>query len=114
MVNTRKVAYEAQTVNTTHTAEKALPEEARLSGGSFFHWHGWPVWLGVATVVVAAVSWGLAWLGVTVVLCAAVSWGLVTYVDRVGREFFCKGQDVVVTLNTMARALRSRDLATLD
>src|SRR5262249_47857648 len=82
--------------------------------GSFFHWHRWLVWLGVAAVVLAAVSWGLAWLGVTVVLCAAVSWGLVTYVDRVGREFFCKGQDVVVTLNTIARALRSRDLATLD
>ena len=55
-------------------------------------------------------SWGLAWLGVVVVVLAAVSWGLVTYVDRVGREFFSKGQDVVVTLNTMARA-PSRDLA---
>src|SRR5215471_12400897 len=111
MVNTRKVAYEVQTVNTAHTVEQALPEEVRLSGeGSFFRQHLWLVWLGAAVIALAAVTWGLVWLAVAVVV-ATVSWGVVTSVDRVGREFFSKGQDVVVTLNTMARVLRSRDLA---
>ena len=45
MVNTRKVAYEVQTVNTTRAGEQALPEEARLSGASFATgtdgWFGW-------------------------------------------------------------------------
>src|SRR5947209_8329941 len=113
MAKTRKVAYEAQPINTARPVEKALPAEVRLSGGgSFFRRHRWLVWLGA--VVVAAVSWDLAWLGVAVVVVAAVSWGVMTYVDRVGREFFSKGQDVVVTLSTIARVLRSRDLATLE
>ena len=43
-----------------------------------------------------------------------LSWGVVTYVDRVGWEFFHKGRDTVATLNTMARALRARDLTTLQ
>jgi hypothetical protein len=115
MAKTRKVADEVQTVHTAHTAEKALPAEVRLAdGGRWFGRYRWLVWLGAAVVGVAAVSWGLAWLGVVVVGVAAVSWGVVTYVDRVGREFFSKGQDVVATLSTMARVLRSRDLATLE
>src|SRR5262245_39073372 len=109
MAKTRKGAYEAQTVNTARPVEQALPAEARLSGGDrFVGRHQWLVWLGAAVVVGAAASWGLAWLGVAVVGAAVASWGLVTYVDRVGQEFFSKGQDVVVTLSTIARVLRSR------
>src|SRR5262245_52797826 len=114
MAKMRKVAYEAQTFHTAHTAEQALPAEVRLSGeGGFFRRHRWLVWLG-ALVVVAAMSWALAWLGVAVVVVVAMSWGLITYVDRVGREFFVKGQDVLGVRNTMARVLRSRDLAALE
>jgi hypothetical protein len=113
MVQTRQVAAEAHTVNTASTAEQAIPAEVCLSGeDGFFRRYRWLVWLG-AVVVVTTVSWNLPWLGGAVVVVAALSWSLMTYVDRVGREFFSKGQEVVVRLNSMARVLRSRDLAAL-
>ena len=42
-----------------------------------------------------------------------MSWGVVTYVDRIGREFFSKGQDVVGAQHD-GRVLRNRDLAALE
>jgi len=98
MAKTRKAAYEARTVDTSRTVEKALPAEVRVAGGGgFFRRHRWLVWLGAAVMVVVVLAWGT-----------------VTYVDRVGWEFFYKGQDAVATLNTMARALRAQDLASLE
>src|SRR4029450_5687244 len=97
MANTRKAAYEARTVDTSRTIEKARPPEVRLAGGGrFFRRRRWLIWLGAALVVVV------------------LAWGAVTYLDRVGWEFFYKGQDAGATLNTMARALRSRDLVRLE
>jgi hypothetical protein len=98
MVHTRKAADKAQTVDASRMIEKASPQEACLSGrGGFFRRHRWLVGLGVA-----------------VVLLAALYWGMVTYVDHVGWEFFYKGRDAGITLNTMARVLRAGDLATLE
>jgi hypothetical protein len=98
MAKMRKVAYEARAVDTSGSVEQALSEEPRLSGGGrFVRRHRWLVWLGAVVAVLVALAWGV-----------------VTYVDRVGWEFFYKGQDVVVTLNTMARMLRVRDLAAIE
>jgi hypothetical protein len=98
MAKTRKAAYETRTGNTSRTVEKALPAEVRLaSGGRFFRRHRWLVWLGAVAMAVVVLSWGT-----------------VTYVERVGWEFFYKGQEAVATLNTMARALRAQDLASLE
>ncbi|HEY7493800.1 MAG TPA: VCBS repeat-containing protein, partial [Candidatus Tectomicrobia bacterium] len=114
MANTRKAAYEAQAVDTPRPFEQALSQEARVVGGDgFFGRHRWLVRLGAA-VVLLVLSWGAMPLGVAVVVLAALSWSVVTYVDRVGREFFSRGQAVVVTLNTIARVLHSRDLLTLE
>jgi ASPIC and UnbV/FG-GAP-like repeat len=97
MANMRKAAYEVRTVDTSHTVEKAHPAEVRLAGrGRFFRRRRWLVWLGAVLVV------------------AALAWGTVTYLDRVGWEFFYKGRDAVATLNTMAKALRAQDLASLE
>jgi hypothetical protein len=97
MANTRKAAYKAPAVDTSRILAKPLPEEARLSSrNSFFRRRRWLVWLGVALV-----------------LLAALLWATVTYIDRVGWEFFYKGRDAGLTLNAMARVLRARDLATL-
>jgi hypothetical protein len=115
MLNTSKAAYEAQAVGTSRTSAKALPEEARLSGGDrSLRGHRRLVWLGVAVVVSVALYGGVVTLGVAVALLAALYWGVVTYVDRVGWEFFSKGRDAVVTLNTVAKSLRALDLATLE
>src|SRR5215831_2399778 len=97
MANTRKATAEARTVDTSRTVEKARRAEVRLAGGGrFLRRRRWLVWLGAALVVMV------------------LAWGTVTYVDRVGWEFFYKGRDAVATLNTMARALRARDLVRLE
>jgi hypothetical protein len=88
----------AQVVDTPRTFEKVLPPPVRRSGSNgFLRRYRWLVWLGAAGVLLVA----LAWSGVA-------------YVDRVGWEFFSKGRDAVATLNTMARALQSRDLAVVE
>src|SRR6266850_5421193 len=115
MANTSRTADEAQAVESFRTLEKALPEAARLSTGDrSFHRHRWLVWLGAAVVVSVALYSGMVILGGAGALLAALYWGVMIYVDRVGREFFSKGRDLVVTLNTMARGLRARDLTTLE
>jgi hypothetical protein len=84
----------APVVDPPHMCEQALPEAARHAGSDgFLRRHRWRVWLGAAVVVLVALFWGG-----------------VAYVDRVGGEFFSKGRDAGATLNTMARALRHRDL----
>src|SRR5262245_41586768 len=98
MASTKKATYKAETIDTSPTSEKTFPTEVHLLGaGRFLRRHRWLIWLGVALAVLAALLWGV-----------------VTYVDRVGWEFFSKGRDAGVTLNAMARALRAGDLATLE
>jgi ASPIC and UnbV/FG-GAP-like repeat len=98
MATTRKAIYEAETIDTLPTLEKTSPQEGHLScRGRFFRQHRWLIWLGLMLAV-----------------SAALLWGVVTYVDRVGWEFFSKGRDAGITLNTMARLLRARDLAALE
>src|SRR5262247_1188228 len=97
MANTRKATAEARTVDTSRTVEKARPAEVRLAGGGrFLRRRRWLVWLGSALAIVV------------------LAWVTMIYIDRVGWEFFYKGRDAVATLNTMARALRTRDLASLE
>ncbi len=115
MANTRAAAHKAQAVESSRLLEKTRMKKTRVAvGDRSFRPHRWLVWLGVAVVVSAALYSGIVILGVAIALLAALYWGVMTYVDRVGREFFSKGRDMVVTLNTMARGLRARDLETLE
>jgi hypothetical protein len=59
----------------------------------------------------AAFYGGMVILGSVLALLVALYWGVMTYVDRVGREFFSKGRDTVEILNAMARGLYARDLS---
>jgi hypothetical protein len=98
MADTRKAAYEARTIDTSSTVEKARSVEVRgARGDGFLRRHPWLVWLGAVAIVVVILTWGA-----------------LTYVDRIGWEFFYKGQAAVATLHTMARALRAQDLASLE
>jgi hypothetical protein len=64
--------------------------------------------------MLVALYWGVWTLGVTLALVVALYWGAMTFVDRLGWEFFSKGRDAVLTLHMMAGGLRARDLATLQ
>jgi hypothetical protein len=97
MAKTRKAAYEEQGVDTPSAVGRADLEEGRHSRqDGFFRRHRRLVIPGVVGVVLVALYWGI-----------------VISVDRVGWKFFHQGQDAVMTLSTMAKALRTHDLGTV-
>jgi hypothetical protein len=115
MTTTRKVVDEAQAIEAFRASAKALSEDARLAGGDrSCRRHRWLVGLGVIVVVLAVLYGGGVTLGLVVASSAALYWGVVTYIERVGWKFYSKGRDALVTLNTIARGLHARDLATLE
>ncbi|MDP6038121.1 MAG: CRTAC1 family protein [Candidatus Latescibacteria bacterium] len=54
------------------------------------------------------------WLGGGVVVLFLLFWGFVSYVDRVGWEFFNKGRDAVIVLNKIAKAMKESDLKAVE
>jgi hypothetical protein len=106
---------DARATDASRHSAKAFLQDAHLSdGGTSLHRLQWRAWLVIVVVVVAAMYYSRPLLGVAVLSVAGLYWAAVMYVSRVGEEFFSKGRDTAVTLSTMAKALRIRDLTSLE
>lgn len=98
MAKTRKVTDAVRSTGTSRAGEQGHRQESRQTiQDGFLRRHRWLVWLGAA-----------------VALWVVMAWGVMAYVDRVGWEFFFKGQNAVAALDMMAKALHHQDLAAVE